>query len=71
MDNQIAKANKAISDGLLLGNQFGGGWRSLLQTKKEQCSGKEQKEQFRACGLKEELIFITILNSIQFNCCQC
>lgn len=56
LDNQIAKANKAISDGLLLGNQFGGGWRSLLQTKKEQCSGKEQKEQFRACGLKEELI---------------
>lgn len=56
LDNQIAKASKAVSDGILLGNQCGTGWRSLLQTKKEATSDKNEKEMFRVCGLKQEII---------------
>lgn len=56
LDEQIAKATKAVNEGMLLGNPFGSGWRSLLATKKEQAGSKEEKELFRACGLKSDVI---------------
>lgn len=56
LGQQVARANKAIDDGMLLGNPCGSGWRSLLQTKKEAAQNKKDKEQYRACGLKQEII---------------
>lgn len=56
LDEQIAKASKAVKEGYLAGNAFGTGWRALLKTKKEEATNKADKEQYRACGLKEEVI---------------
>lgn len=56
LDEQIAKASKAVKEGYLAGNPFGTGWRALLKTKKEEATNKADKEQYRACGLKEEVI---------------
>lgn len=53
---QIAKASKAISEGCLMGNPYGTGWRALIKTRKEATEGKEDKEQYRATGLKDEVI---------------
>ncbi len=56
LDQQIAKASKAVKEGYLAGNPFSTGWRALLKTKKEQAMNKTDKERYRACGLKEEVI---------------
>ena len=56
LDEQIAKASKAVKEGYLAGNAFGTGWRALLKTKKEEATNKADKEQYRTCGLKEDVI---------------
>lgn len=56
LDEQIAKASKAVSEHKLMGNVYGTGWRSLIKTKKEAAQSKTDKEQYRAVDLKEEVI---------------
>ena len=53
---QISKAAKAVSDGYLAGNPYKSGWRALLQTNKEAAQTPEEKEQYRAVGLKQDII---------------
>ena len=56
LDNQIARASKAVEDGMLVGNPSSTGWRGLIKTKKEMAQKEADKELYRACGLKEEVI---------------
>lgn len=55
LEKQIAKASQAVKDKLLMGNACVG-WRSLVATQKEAAENKEDKEQYRAVGLKEDVI---------------
>lgn len=56
LDEQIAKARKAVDEGKLMGNAFGTGWRGLIETKKEAAKTKKDKDQYRAIGVKKEVI---------------
>lgn len=56
LEMQISKAAKAVSDGYLAGNPYKSGWRALLQTNKEAARTPEEKEQYRAVGLKQDII---------------
>lgn len=56
LDVAIAKAKKAVSEGMLMGNASSTGWRGLIQTAKEAAQSKEDKEQYRAQGLKQKVI---------------
>lgn len=56
LEMQISKASKAVSDGYLAGNPYKSGWRALLQTNKEAAQTPEEKEQYRAVGLKQDII---------------
>ena len=56
LEMQISKAAKAVSDGYLAGNPYKSGWRALLQTNKEAAQTPEEKEQYRAVGLKQDII---------------
>ena len=56
LDNAVVRASHAVSDGMLMGNNFGTGWRSLIKTKKEAAENKEDKELYRAVGLKQDVI---------------
>jgi len=52
----IGKANKAIAEGKLMGNPATSGWRGLVKTRKEMADDKADKEQYKAVGLKENVI---------------
>lgn len=56
LDIAIAKAKKAVADGLLMGNANTTGWRALVKTAKENAQSKEDKEQYRAQGIKQSVI---------------
>ena len=56
LEMQISKAAKAVSEGYLTGNPYKSGWRALLQTNKEAARTPEEKEQYRAVGLKQDII---------------
>ena len=56
LESEIAKAKNAVSEGRLMGNPYTSGWRSLVETQKEAAQSKTEKEQYRAVGLKEEVI---------------
>ena len=56
LESQIMRANQAVAEGKLIGNPYGTGWRALVKTAKEAASGKEDKELYRASGLKEDVI---------------
>ncbi|MGN1209244.1 MAG: transposase [Duodenibacillus sp.] len=56
LDDQIARASRAVEQKVFVGNASSTGWRALLKTKKEMAQGKEDKELYRACGLKENII---------------
>lgn len=56
LENQITRASRAVQEQTLMGNPFGTGWRALIQTEKEAAETKDEKEQYRACGLKQEVI---------------
>ncbi len=55
LETQIARAKQAVSAGQFMGNPYGTGWRALVKTAKE-AAGKEDKEKYRANGLKEDVI---------------
>ena len=56
LESQIAKANRAVSEGCLMGNACGTGWRALVKTAKEAAQNKNDKEMYRAQGLKQDVI---------------
>lgn len=56
LDDKIAKANKAVRENRLMGNPCSTGWRALIQTQKEAAKSDKEKEQFRAVGLKSDVI---------------
>ena len=56
LEVQIAKAEKAVKERGLMGNPCGTGWRALVKTKKEAAQNKKDKDQYRAEGLKEDII---------------
>lgn len=56
LDDKIAKANKAVRENRLMGNPCSTGWRALIQTQKEAAKSEKEKEQFRAVGLKSDVI---------------
>lgn len=56
LEAQISKAKAAVTDQSLMGNPYSNGWRSLVQTQKEAAKRKFDKDQYRAVGLKEEVI---------------
>ena len=63
LQNQVTRAQKAVQDGLSLGNPYQTGWRSLLQTEREAQAKKKEdgkkediQSQYRAVGLKQEVI---------------
>lgn len=56
LDEQIAKATKAVSEQKLMGNIYGTGWRALIKTKKEAAQNKADQDQYRATALKEDVI---------------
>ena len=56
LESEIAKAKNAVSEGRLMGNPYTSGWRSLVKTRKEAAKNKTEKEQYKAVGLKEEVI---------------
>lgn len=55
LETQIARAKQAVASGQFMGNPYGTGWRALVKTAKE-AAGKEDKEKYRANGLKEDVI---------------
>lgn len=56
LEDQVAKAQKAIMNGALMGNPCGTGWRSLVQTQKEAATNKKDKNMYRAVGIKDDVI---------------
>lgn len=56
LEVQIAKAEKVVNEHGLMGNPSGSGWRALVKTKKEAAQNKKDKDQYRAEGLKEDVI---------------
>ena len=56
LKTQIAKANAAVANKQLMGNPNSSGWRSLVETKKEAARNKIEKDQYRAVGVKDEVI---------------
>lgn len=56
LDEQIAKAQKAVNEKKLMGNAYGTGWRGLIQTKKEAAKTKKDKDQYRAIDVKKDVI---------------
>ena len=56
LEEQIAKATQAVNEGKLMGNACGSGWRALIKTRKESALNKTDIEQYRAVGLKEDVI---------------
>lgn len=56
LKTQIAKANAAVASKQLMGNPNSSGWRSLVETKKEAAKSKIDKDQYRAVGVKDEVI---------------
>lgn len=56
LNNDIARASKAVAQGELMGNRYSSGWRGLVKTAKEAAGNKEDKEQYRARGLKDDVI---------------
>ena len=44
------------SEGCLMGNSCGTGWRALVKTAKEAAQNKNDKEMYRAQGLKKDVI---------------
>ena len=56
IEEQIAKAQKAVDKGQFMGNPYGSGWRALIVTKKESLSNKKDKEMYRAIGLDTKTI---------------
>lgn len=56
LEVQIAKAEKVVKEHGLMGNPYGTGWRALVKTKKEAAKNKKDKDQYRAEGLKEDVI---------------
>lgn len=55
LEEQIAKAQSAVENGVLMGNSSSSGWRALIQTQKEAACG-EDKNLYRAVGLKQSVI---------------
>mgnify|MGYP000021941684 FL=1 len=56
LEAQIARASQAVSNECLMGNPFGTGWRALVKTEKEAAENKTDKDMYRACGLKDDVI---------------
>ena len=56
LNYEISKANQAVADGKLMGNKYSNGWRSLVETAKEHAEKKEDKEMYRAVGIKQDVI---------------
>ncbi len=56
LEEKIRKAQNAIDQGMLMGNPNGTGYRALIQTEKEMVKDKADKEQYRARGLKQNVI---------------
>lgn len=56
LEDKIAKANKAVMENRLMGNPCSTGWRALIETQKEAAESAEEKEQYRAVGLKTKVI---------------
>lgn len=57
INEAVAKANNAVSEGKFMGNPYGNGWRAFVLTQKELASdNKKDKEQHRAVGLNEAAI---------------
>ena len=56
LDEQIAKAKKAVEERKLMGNAFGTGWRGLIETEKEAAKNKKDKDQYRAKNVKQDVI---------------
>lgn len=56
LEDKIAKASKAVGEGRLMGNPCSSGWRALIQTQKEASGSTNEKEQYRAVGLKDDVI---------------
>ncbi len=53
--SQRARAQLAVENGELMGNPYSTGWRALIRTKKEAAQNKNDKEQYRASGIKEDV----------------
>lgn len=56
LEDKIAKAHKAVTENRLMGNPCSSGWRALIQTQKEAATSANEKEQYRAVGLKKDVI---------------
>lgn len=56
LNNDVARANKAVVNGELMGNRYSSGWRGLVKTAKEAAENREDKEQYRAQGIKTDVI---------------
>ena len=55
LKSQRARAQLAVESGELMGNPYSTGWRALIRTKKEGARNKNDKEQYRATGIKEDV----------------
>lgn len=55
LKSQRARAQLAVENGELMGNPYSTGWRALIKTKKEAARNKNDKEQYRATGIKEDV----------------
>ena len=56
LEQAIAKAGKAVNEKKLMGNPSGSGWRALVKTKKEEAENEDDKEMYKAVGLKDDVI---------------
>lgn len=55
LKNQLTRAQLAVTNGELMGNPYSTGWRAFIQTKKEAAKNKNDKDQYRATGIKEDV----------------
>lgn len=56
INEAVAKAQEAIAKGVKMGNPNGSGWRAYVKTQKEAAQNKNDKDLYKAVGLKEEVI---------------
>lgn len=56
LEEQIARASQAVKEGRLVGNPCKSGWRGLIRVQCEDTKDKEEREKYRACGLKQDVI---------------
>lgn len=55
LEDSMAKARSAIKDEKLMGRVSGSGWQNLVETVAEQHQGKEDKQMYRAAGIKQSV----------------